>query len=263
MLVLGFLIIGVIAGLVAGVFGIGGSVVIIPGLIYLFQMSGLIPEHELMHVVLGSSLASVVFTSAIAAMVHARKNNIQWPIARKLIPGLLLGALLGSYISTLMNTQWLMYIFAGFLALLSTRYMFNWHSDLTYPIPSTPIMWAAGMVIGSLTPMLGLGGGVLIIPFLGLFPLSMREISALSIICILPVVILATLGNIVFGLNVHDLPRYSTGYVYWPAVLPIILTSSICAPLGILLAQNLSIKRLKEIFGFLLLCISISLFMIE
>ncbi|MGA2655814.1 MAG: sulfite exporter TauE/SafE family protein, partial [Gammaproteobacteria bacterium] len=119
MLVLGFLIIGMFAGLVAGVFGVGGGVVIIPGLIYLFQTTGLIPEHELMHVALGSSLASVVVTSAIAAIVHARKNNIKWPIAWQLIPGLLLGAIIGSYIATLMDTEWLLSIFAGFLALLS------------------------------------------------------------------------------------------------------------------------------------------------
>ncbi len=262
MLILGFLFLGVIAGLAAGVFGIGGGVIIIPGLIYLFQITALIPPHELMHVVLASSLASVAFTSLIAGIVHARKNNIRWPIAWQLIPGLLCGAIIGSYIATKLNTEWLLYMFAGFLALLSLRYIFNWQSDTTYPVPATPIMWLVGLVIGSLTSMLGLGGGVLIIPFLGLLSLNMREISALSIVCILPVVLLATLGYIVFGLKVHDLPRYSTGYVYWPAVLPIIITSTICAPIGISIAQKLSVKRLKEIFGFILLFISISLFIL-
>lgn len=260
MLLLGLLLLGMIAGLMAGIFGVGGGVIIIPGLVYLFQTTGLIPEAELMRVALGSSLASVVFTSSISVYVHTRKNNIKWPIAWKLIPGLVCGALLGPYFATLLDTQWLLYLFAGFLALLSLRYLFNWHNETTYAIPKTPVMWFAGFVMGTMTSMLGLGGGVLIIPFLGLFALSMREISALSIVCILPVVLLATLGYIGFGLEINDLPAYSTGYVYWPAVIPIILMSSICAPIGISLAQKVSNEKLKKVFGLILLCISISLF---
>jgi uncharacterized membrane protein YfcA len=263
MLLLSFLILGAIAGLLAGLFGIGGGVIIIPGLIYLFESTHIIPSHALMQVALGSSLASVVFTSTVAMIIHSRQNNILWPIARKLIPGLLVGAIIGSYATSQLNTQWLMVLFAGFLGILSLRFIFNWRSNITYPFPATPVMWGVGVFIGSLTSMLGLGGGVLIIPFLSCLPLQMREVSALSIVCILPVALFATLGYIIFGFNTPDLPKFTTGYVYWPAVLPIILASSVFAPIGISLAKHLSTQTLKKIFGVLLLCISISLFILD
>ncbi len=263
MLLLGFLFLGVIAGLLAGLLGIGGGVIIIPGLLYLFEVGELIPQQQLMHVALGSSLASVVFTSAIAVFIHSKKNNIHWSIARQLIPGLLLGAIIGSYTASLLDTQWLIFLFAVFLAILSLRYIFDGRSKGTYPFPTTPLMWGAGLIIGSMTSMLGLGGGILIIPFLSHLPLNMREVSALSIVCILPVVLLATIGYIVFGLDAPNLPKWTTGYVYWPAVLPIILTSIFFAPVGIALAQRLSTEKLKKIFGVILLAISISLFILD
>jgi uncharacterized membrane protein YfcA len=263
MLLLGFLLIGALAGLLAGLLGVGGGIIIIPGLIYLFEITGLIPQSALMHVALGTSLASVVFTSAITATIHSRQQNIRWPIAWQLIPGLLLGALIGSYMASQLNTQWLMLLFAGFLAILSLRFILDGDNKVTYPFPPTPVMWGAGMFMGSMTSMLGLGGGVLIIPFLSHLPLQMREVSALSIVCILPVVLLATIGYIIFGLHDQGLPKWSTGYVYWPAALPIIIAGSAFAPLGIVLAKRLSSRKLKRIFGVLLLCISISLFTLE
>lgn len=263
LLLMGFLILGMVAGLLAGLLGIGGGIIIIPGLIYLFETTQFIVPQELMRVALGTSLASVVFTTAITLMIHARHNNIRWPLAKQLIPGLLLGAIIGSYLASIIDTHLLAILFASFLLLLSLRFIFNWHGGQMTTFLPTPIMWLVGIVIGSCTSMLGLGGGVLLIPLLSHLPLSMREVSALSIVCILPVAILATLGYIIFGYHQVDLPNFSTGYVYWPAVLPIIIMSSIFAPIGIAWAKRLPSEKLKRIFGVLLLCISISLLITE
>ncbi len=259
MLLFGFLFLGMIAGLLAGLLGIGGGIIIIPGLIYLFKSTSLVVEQELMHIVLGSSLASIVLTSAIAIAVHARANLIRWDIARKLIPGLIVGAMIGPYVASQLNTQVLLLLFSGFLMLLALRFIFNWHSEVILPVPATPIMYGIGVVIGAITSMLGLGGGLLLIPFLSYLPLSIREISALSLVCIFPVALLATLGYIIFGWNASDLPRMSTGYVYWPAVLPLMLASGIFTPLGIAWSKRVSTEGLKKIFGYVVLGLSLYL----
>ncbi|HLF67041.1 MAG TPA: sulfite exporter TauE/SafE family protein, partial [Gammaproteobacteria bacterium] len=200
---------------------------------------------------------------AIAIVIHARSNSIRWDIAQKLIPGLLVGAMIGAYLASQLNTQGLIFLFSGFLILVALRFIFNWHNDLSLPVPAAPIMYGIGAVLGSITAMLGLGGGLLLIPFLSYLPLSMREVSALSLVCIFPVALLATLGYIIFGFNAPDLPRFTTGYVYWPAVLPLILASSLVTPLGIAMAKRLSSLGLKRIFGFVLLGMSISLLLLE
>lgn len=254
-----FFILGMFAGLIAGILGIGGGTIIVPGLIYLFSAQHLVVKEELMHVVLGTSLASVTFTLILATIIHSKQKNIRWSIARQLIPGLILGAIIGPYITTHLNTQVLLILFASFLFLLSLRFIFNWHSEVTFPVPKTPIMWCIGTIISALTSMLGLGGGILLVPFLSHLPLKMQEVTALSMACILPVAILATVSYIILGLNVPGLPALSTGYIYWPAVLSIMVASSFMTPLGIAWAKRLSAQKIKKFFGVFLLCVSIGL----
>jgi uncharacterized protein len=259
LLIVSFAGLGILAGLLAGLFGIGGGIIIIPGLVHLFKTYGLIGSDNIMHVALGTSLASVVFTSMIALLVHSKQKMVRWPIVWQLVPGLLLGALLGSYLGSQLNTRWLTLIFAGFLALIALRFLFNWHSKVTYLLPRPIIMSCIGALTGTMTSMVGLGGGVLLIPILSLFPLTLREVTALSIVCIFPVALIAMFGYIIFGLSAIGLPYGSTGYVYWPAVLPIIIASSLCAPIGIYLAKRIETENLKRFFGVCLLVTSISL----
>lgn len=248
-----YISIGAFAGLMSGILGIGGGVVVVPGLVFVFQHGQFIPGDITMHVAAGSSLAVMIITSQASLRAHIKLGEVLWDIYNKLWPGIVIGTIFGALIATLIPTYWLKIIFAVFLLSIAVKMLM----DLQVTHPSRfPANWVNRLVsffIGLKSGLLGVGGGVLVIPYLTYCGVDVRKIAAVSNLCTLTV---AVVGTVVFMLTgQHDMSSiaYSTGYVYWPAVLGVAIPSSIIAPLGAKLNYIVPVQQLK--YGFIVILI--------
>lgn len=245
--------IGAFAGVMAGVLGIGGGVVVVPGLVFVFQHNHLIPEDVVMHVAAGSSLAVMILTSQSSLRAHLKLGEVLWVLFNKLWPGIVIGTIAGALLANIIPTYWLKFLFAVFIFVLALKMLTDMH--VTHP-DRFPPNWVNRLVsffIGLKSGMLGVGGGVLIIPYLTYCGVEIRKIAGVSNLCTLTVAVVGTLVFMITGQHEMRSIPYSTGYIYWPAVLWVAIPSSLTAPLGAKLNYILPVKQLK--YGFIVILI--------
>ncbi|WP_432455818.1 MULTISPECIES: sulfite exporter TauE/SafE family protein [unclassified Agarivorans] len=253
-----FLLIGAVAGLMSGLFGIGGGLVIVPVLISSFAAMGFASESAI-HLAIGTSLATILFTASSASYAHYRRGSIDWLIARRLMLGLLLGAGAGAWLAGQLQARHLSYYFAGFLLLMAWYMGFG---RLPKAQRSLPQQWGTsvlGALVGGISAMFGIGGGTILFPCLSWYGLAAPKAVAISAICGIPIALVGASAYIYNGWGLAELPPGSIGYVYLPAWLGIVLTSSVFARVGSRLAYRLPAKRLKQAFAVLLLLMAIKL----
>ncbi len=252
MLLLSCLMIGFFANFLSGLFGIGGGIIIIPALSTLFGLYDLSSDLA-MHLALGSSIAAVPFNALIAGLSHRKHQTIHWDLVKAVAPGMLVGALIGPFISTALSGTALRFIFGIFLALLAVKYILTSSSEKAEPKPNSRLLlWVFSPIVGILASMLGLGGGVFVMPLLTRLGVSMRQALAVSAFCLVPTSFVGAMGYIRQGWGAPDLPAFSTGFVYWPVVAALVSTALIVAPLGVKWAHRLPQEHLKRWFGVLL-----------
>ncbi|MEL0083944.1 MAG: sulfite exporter TauE/SafE family protein [Gammaproteobacteria bacterium] len=248
-----YLPVGAVAGLIAGLLGLGGGVVIVPALVIAFPLLG-IPDEFLMHLVVGTSLAVIVPTSASSVYAHYRRNAIIGQLFRQLGPWMLIGAVIGGQIAHLLPSILLQYIFAVYVLIAASQMLRTaTREDTGRSIPGYSGNALAAGVIGALSAMLGIGGGSATVPYLTFFGVNVRNAVATSSACGL---VLATSGALTFiytGWGVDNLPAGTLGYVYLPALLGLVIPSVILAPAGARLAHTLPTATLKKIFAVFLI----------
>ncbi len=255
-----YALIGAFAGLMSGAIGIGGGIIIVPGLVFVFQLNHIIPDNLAMHVAAGSSLAVIIFTSLAAVRVHYKIGEILWPVFNRLWPGLVLGVISGVLIADAVPTSWLKILFGLFLLFVAVKMFANLKGSATSTAPG---FWSNGIIsyfIGMLSGLLGVGGGVLIVPYLTYCGVTMRKIVSVSNLCTFAV---GTIGTVVFiftGQNDMANIPYSTGYIYWPAVFLVGIPSILMAPFGVKLNYILPMQYLT--YGFIVLLILTALKML-
>ncbi|UTF58916.1 sulfite exporter TauE/SafE family protein [Gilvimarinus sp. DA14] len=251
-----YLLVGAFAGLLAGLFGIGGGMVIVPVLIFSFIGAGLSPD-VLTHMAVATSLASIVFTSISSVWAHHRKQAVIWRIVKLMTLGLIIGTAIGVFFISSVPGPVLQKLIGLFALLLSLKMLLNWQPPGEGKEPGAGGLSIAGGVIGFGSSWFGIGGGTFTVPYLSWLRINMRNAVATSAACGLPIAVAATFANIVAGWNHPDLPQWSTGYVYWPAVLGIAIASVPCARIGAKLAHSLDAKLLKKLFAVLLFVVGI------
>lgn len=238
----------------AGLLGIGGGLVIVPMLVFCF--TGLGMEHvHIMHLALGTSLASIIFTSISSFMAHHRRGAVHWNIVRRIVPGIIAGTLLGAYIASLLSTNLLKGFFGIFLLYVSLQLLLDRKPKPTRELPGHVGMFGAGSGIGIVSSLMGIGGGTLSVPFMVWCNITMHRAIGTSAAIGLPIAVAGTAGYIFTGLGGTGLPSYSIGYVYFPALLGVVSASMLTAPLGARLAHRLPVPGLKRIFAVLLLLV--------
>lgn len=253
------LLLGACAAFFAGLLGLGGGIWYVPGLDALFYHQGFTPD-IVIHLALGTSTATIVFNALITTVRHQKHQAVRWPVVFYLVPGLIVGAFMGGSFAGHLPAKILALIFATFLLYMGFKFAFlkNGHFG-TKPIK--PILIACtSVVIGVLAAIMGLGGGVFLIPFLSRFELSMREVVAISAVCLLPQSFFASLGYVISGWGHPGLPDYATGFIYWPVIIPLVIMSLIFAPIGVSLVHRLPQQTIRRIFGLLLLGICFYMF---
>ena len=251
-----WLTLGAGAGIIAGLLGLGGGIVIVPALLYLFILQGM-PEEILMHMAVATSLATIVFTSVSSTWAHHRHHAVLWPSVLALTPGIILGSIGGALITHHLPSHTLRTAFGIFEILVGLQIGFGFKPMAHIELPGRGGMLLAGGGIGALSTVLGIGGGTLTVPFLLWCNVHIRNAVATSSACGLPIAAVGAGALIIAGSAYQGLPPGSTGYVYWPAAIIIILSSVVTAPLGARLAHTLPVELLRRIFACVLAAIGI------
>lgn len=247
---------GALAGMLAGLLGIGGGIIIVPVLALVFEHQG-VSLTVLMHVAIGTSLATIVTTSISSIMAHQKRGAIDWQVFRFITPGILLGALLGSYVAKLIPGETLQMIFIGFMFFVAFQMAKGMATQPHRTLPGKAGLTIAGTVIGTVSSMMGIGGGSMSVPFLTWCNMQVRRAVATSASIGLPIALAGTAGYIYTGWGIEQRPPWSIGFINLPAYLGIVIASTLFAPLGARIAHRVSDIVLKRLFALFLVIVGI------
>jgi uncharacterized membrane protein YfcA len=250
------LVLGAVAGLTAGLLGVGGGLIIVPVLSWLFYRQG-VDAGVIMQLAVGTSLATIVATSVSSAWAHYQHRAIEVALFMRLVPGILIGALLGAQVADALPEAGLRRVFAVFELLVALQMFFGLQPAARWRLPATTGLVLAGVIIGLVSAVVGVGGGTLTVPFLLACAVSLRHAIGTSAACGFPIAVAGSLGFIVAGWQHPALPDYSLGYVYLPAFAGIIVTSVLTAPLGAWLAHHLPVAMVRRLFALFLLAVGL------
>ena len=251
-----YLLIGAIAGFTAGLFGVGGGLIIVPILYIVFTQMNY-DANVIMHVAVGTSLATIIVTSISSVMAHHKKGAVLWQVFRNLAPGLVLGSFMGAGIADLMSGQHLQLVIGVFAVWMAYKMFRGAHVlvDANRHLPSPPLQFVAGGGIGVASAIFGIGGGSLTVPYLNRHGVVMQMAVATSAACGLPIAVAGALGFMWFGAKQQiDVPN-TIGYVHIYAFLGISVMSFITAKFGAKVAHRLSPAMLKKCFAGLLVVV--------
>lgn len=255
-----YMLLGAFAGTVAGLLGVGGGLIIVPALAVVFERTGMAPG-GLMHVAIGTSLATIVVTSISSTYAHHRHGAVLWPVWLRLVPGIILGAWLGAGVADRLSTEALRGVFGVFELVVAAQMGLSLRVAPHRRLPGATGMGVAGSVIGAVSAVVGIGGGTLTVPFLTWCNVGIRNAVATSAACGLPIAVAGALGYVAAGWDAPELPALTTGYLYWPALGGIAVTSLLFAPLGARLAHRLPTHVLKR--GFALFLAALGVYMLS
>lgn len=251
------LVVGVIVGFLAGLFGIGGGLIIVPALVYLLPQAGVAPEH-LMSAALGTSFATIVVTAFSSAQRHHSLGNVNVNVSKVLIPAIIISIFFAGLIISNLNAVFMEKLFALMVVYLAGRMIFSLKANPKIKPLTTQSTIIAGGVIGALSSIAGIGGGAFIVPFLNSRGLEMKQAIGTSSFCGAFLGLSGMLSFIASGWDV-PMPDYSLGYVYLPALFGITATSYFTSKLGANAANVLPVPTLKKAFAVMLVCIAINM----
>lgn len=257
--IIAFLLVGVLAGFLSGLLGIGGGVIFVPLQVLLFSMLGM-PKDIQMKLAVGTSLAAIMISTLSAAMAQAQKKSIWWELISKMLTGLILGGLTGAFLARMMPPKLLEIFFGAFLILLGVYFFFlnAFQENEPHKLPNFIIVNPIAISLGTLSSMLGIGGGTIAVPILVYLKVPIRKAigSAVVISCIL-----STVGSIAFLFptmkNSASIYPNSIGYLFLPSFIPMALGAALFAPIGVKVSHQLPRELLKKIFAFILTLIGI------
>jgi uncharacterized membrane protein YfcA len=253
-----YLILGAIAGFLAGMFGVGGGLVLVPVLLFLFD-SQQFPTEHVMHLALGTSMATILFTSLASMREHHLHGAVNWRVVRNITPGILLGTGIGAVFATSISPHSMGIFFSMFMYFAAAQILFDARPHASRQLPGMAGMTITGILTGWLSSLVSIGGGSIVVPFLIWCNVTLRNAIGTSAAIGFPVAVGGTLGYIVTGMSIHPLPAYSLGFVYLPALLWVALATVITAPLGAKTTHRMKTGALRKLFALLLLVLATKL----
>ncbi|HBO38908.1 MAG TPA: hypothetical protein DD638_09630 [Pasteurellaceae bacterium] len=253
------LIVGALVGFLAGLFGIGGGLVIVPVLVYLLPMIG-VPESMLMSTALGTSFATIVVTGFSSAQRHNELGNILWPAVKVLAPTIMVSTFISGLFIGKLPKEYSSKIFACLVVYLAIKMILSIKPKAIQRTLTTASSLIGGVLIGIASSAAGIGGGGFIVPFLNARGVDIKKAIGSSAFCGMLLGVSGMLSFIVGGWNTEGMPAWSLGYVYLPAVLGITLTSFFTSKLGASTTTKLPVPTLKRCFALLLITIAVNMF---
>jgi uncharacterized membrane protein YfcA len=252
-----YLVLGAFAGVLAGLFGVGGGIIIVPVLVFSFTVQGF-DASVLTHLAVGTSLATIIFTSINSVRAHHKLGAVHWKIFTWLTLGILIGAGFGALTASYIAGPYLQKIIGVFALVVAVQMALDLKPKASRDVPGHPALTAAGVVIGWASAIFGIGGGSLTVPFLTWRSLPMQQAVATSAACGFPIAVASALSFMILGWHDPLLPPHSIGFIYLPALIGIALTSMFFARFGAQLAHKLSPRVLKRLFAALLFSVGLS-----
>ena len=252
-----YLFTGAAAGFAAGLLGVGGGLIIVPVLYFIFASQGY-PPQLIMHMALATSLASIVITAASSTYAHHKKQAVLWPVFLLLTPGILIGAWSGGLFASSVDSRVLKTFFAVFELLVAVHLLLKKqpaaHSERIGKIAAG----TGGLIIGFISSLVGIGGGTMTVPFLHWFNVPMKRAVATSAACGLPIAVAGSLSYIAAS---YELATGSAniGYLNLHALWFIAVASFLFAPIGARVAHSISDRALRLSFSSLLFFLGISM----
>ncbi len=246
---------GAVAGLLAGLLGIGGGLVIVPSVTALLVARGLSVDLAVPAAV-ATALGSMLLTSASSAVAHARGGRLDGSAAVRLGPALALGGLLGGWIAPMLGGAVLARVFGALAAVIGVRMLFAVRTDRAERHPQPRGWWAAGPLIGGLSALIGIGGGSFNVPYLVRNGYPTIQAVAVAAACGWPIALAGVTGFALRGLEPGGVPGLF-GHLYLPGMLLVGVSGLLTAPIGARLAERLGSERLGRVFGALLLVVAL------
>ncbi|HEU0282505.1 MAG TPA: sulfite exporter TauE/SafE family protein [Gallionella sp.] len=248
---LAYLLLGAFVGFFAGLFGIGGGLVLVPVLSFLFEAQQLGGMQNL-HLALGTSMAAILYTAASSAHTHYSHGAVNMHIVRGITPGLLLGTLLGAMFASRAPQQYLSAFFALFVYFAAAQMLLGLRPKATRQLPGRAGLTLAGSGIGAISSLVSIGGGTLSVPFMLWHNIPFKQAIGTSAALGLPIALGGTIGYVITGLMLHTLPVGTLGFVYLPALFMLALGSAFTTPLGAKATHSLPLAPLRRGFAILL-----------
>ncbi len=253
-----YLVLGAVAGFLAGLFGVGGGLVLVPVLLMLFDAQHFSAEFT-MHLALGTSMATIVFTSLASMRKHHQHGAVHWQVVRRITPGILLGTALGALLASSIPTRGLGIFFTLFVYFAAAQILIDKRPHASRQLPGMAGMTLTGTLTGGISSMVSIGGGTIVVPFLLWCNVPLRHAIGTASAIGFPIAVGGTLGYIAVGSHIETLPEPHLGYVYLPALLWVALASVLTAPLGAKAAHRMKVELLRKLFAILLLVLATKL----
>ncbi len=250
-----FLCCGAVAGVFAGLLGVGGGIIIVPILSVVFAWIDIAPNY-IHHLSLGTSLATIMITSISSARAHNTRGAVRWDIVKSITPGILLGTFVGGLVAADIPDAVLKAVFVCFIYIIALDMLIGKKPSGQRSLPGRVGISIVGGIIGLVSSFVGIGGGTMSVPFMSFCSVPMHTAVGTSSAIGFPIAVAGTLGYIVGGLGEANLPSFTFGFVHVLAFLGIATASFFTAPIGAKLAHKLPVQTLKKIFAIFLLIIA-------
>lgn len=256
---LAYIALGLFSGIFAGMLGIGGGLVMVPALTMLFAAQAGFPAGEVLHLALGTSMATILFTALASLRAHHRHGAVRWPVVAQITPGILTGTLLGTLFASSVPAKPLAIFFTLFVCVIAAQMILNLKPKASRELPGTVGVFAVGLGIGVISALVAIGGGSLTVPFLTWCNVRVQNAIGTSAAVGFPIAIGGSLGYIYNGWEHAGLPPWSLGYIYLPALVALVPASMLTAPLGAKLAHRLPVATLKRLFAGVLITLAVKM----
>jgi uncharacterized membrane protein YfcA len=252
LLILELVALGLATGFMAGLLGIGGGMLIGPFMTLIMSGQG-VPADLAVKMAIATSMATIIFTSISSVRAHHKRGAVRWDIVKGLAPGIVLGGAIGSIgIFALLKGTTLALIFAAFIGFSATQMFLDKKPKAAKAMPGTAGLVGVGSVIGLISGLVGAGGGFISVPFMVAHNVAIINAVATSAALGFPIALANAVGYAISGQGTPDLPAWSLGFIWLPALLVIACCSVLTAPLGAKLAHSLPVAKLKRVFAVVL-----------
>lgn len=253
-----YLLLGAVTGFLAGLFGVGGGLLLVPVLLLMFDAQQFTAAHT-MHLALGTSMSTILFTSIASMHKHHQHGAVNWQVVRRITPGILFGTAIGALTASAIPAKGLGIFFALFVYFAAAQILLDKRPHPSRQLPTFAGMSFAGTLTGWLSSLVSIGGGTIVVPFLVWCNVPIRHAIGTAAAIGFPIAVGGTIGYIAVGWNSPGLPGPHLGYVYLPALFWVAFATVLTAPLGAKAAHRMKVELLRKLFAVLLIVLATKL----